>query len=114
MSKRVFVSGPYTLGDVAVNVKNAMDAGNDLINAGFYPFVPHLSHFMHMAHPQQYEKWLELDLRFLECCDVLVRLSGDSSGADKEVAHARKLGIPVYFSLVEFFFEQHTKMNFQR
>jgi hypothetical protein len=99
MSKKVFVSGPYTLGDVAVNVKNAMDVGNDLINMGYYPFVPHLSHFMHMANPQPYETWLFLDLKFLECCDARIRIGGESNGADKEVAHARKLGIPVYFNL---------------
>lgn len=30
---RVYVSGPYTKGDVAQNVKNAIDAGQTLIKA---------------------------------------------------------------------------------
>ena len=38
-----------------------------------------------------------LDLRLVERCDVLVRLPGDSAGADREVAHARRRGIPVGF-----------------
>lgn len=93
---KVYVAGSYTKGDVAVNVKNALDAANLLVEAGFYPFVPHLTHFWHMAHPRPYEFWLELDNLFLPACDALLRLPGESSGADKEVELAIKLKIPVF------------------
>lgn len=99
--KKVFVSSPYTIGDTALNVKTQIDAGNELINLGFAPFLPLLSHFQHMAHPQPYEKWLQLDMQWLYVCDCVLRLPGESSGADKEVEMAELLDIPVYYSIEE-------------
>ena len=95
---RVYVAGPYTKGDVALNVKAAIEAGNRLLNAGFAPFVPHLTHFWHMLCPQPYETWLDLDNQFILCCEALLRLPGESSGAEKEVALALSLNIPVFYS----------------
>jgi hypothetical protein len=39
--------------------------------------------------------------RLLELCDGVLRLPGDSRGADQDVAIARDRGIPVWFSLNE-------------
>jgi len=39
--------------------------------------------------------------RLLEHCDAVLRLPGDSRGADQDVAIARERGIPVYFDLDE-------------
>ena len=39
--------------------------------------------------------------RLLERCDGVLRLPGDSRGADQDVAIARRRGIPVYTSLAE-------------
>jgi hypothetical protein len=58
--------------------------------------VPHLTHFWHLVSPHEYEFWLKLDLEFLTVCDCLVRLPGESSGADREVARAECLCIRVY------------------
>ncbi len=99
--KRIFVSGPYTLGDVAQNVKNSMDVSNDLISLGFAPFCPHLTHFLHMNKFQPYEKWLEIDLAFLRVCDALIRIPGESNGADKEVEFAKKLNIPIVYNIAD-------------
>lgn len=94
--KRIYVAGPYTHGDVALNVRNACGAAASLAALGFAPFVPHLAHFWHMMFPRPYEEWLALDLAFLPTCDALLRLPGPSSGADGEVAEAHRLGIPVF------------------
>ncbi len=99
--KRIFISGPYTLGDVAQNVKRAMDTANTLIDLGYAPFCPHLTHFLHMNHSQPYEKWLEIDIAFLEVCDCLLRLPGESKGADAEVELALRLGIHVVYDISE-------------
>lgn len=93
---RVYVAGPYTKGDVAVNVRNAIMAANRLADCGFAPFVPHLLHFWHMVCPRPYEFWCDLDNQFLPFCDALFRLPGESSGSDKEEELARSLGIPVF------------------
>lgn len=97
--KKIYIAGPYTKGDVAVNVKNAMDAANELMNLGFAPYCPHLTHFMHINNPQPYEKWLELDNQFVPVCDALLRLEGESSGADKEMDLARNNGLLIFFSI---------------
>lgn len=101
MIARIYIAGPYTQGDVAVNVRNAYEAANHLANLGFAPFVPHATHFWHMLFPRPYEFWLELDNQFLPCCAGLLRLPGPSTGADKEVSLAQTLGIPVFTEIDE-------------
>jgi hypothetical protein len=96
MIARVYVAGPYSSGDVAVNVREAYAAANRLADLGFAPFVPHATHFWHMLFPRPYEFWLELDNQFLPLCEAVLRLPGQSNGADKEVQLARKLDIPVF------------------
>lgn len=99
MKARVYVAGPYTQGDVAVNVRNAYEAANQLADLGFAPFVPHATHFWHMLFPRPYEFWLHLDNQFLPCCEAVIRLPGPSNGADKEVQRAQELNIPVFTEL---------------
>jgi hypothetical protein len=93
---RVYIAGPYTVGDVGFNVSTAIVAAHYLMNAGHHPYVPHLSHFMHIFAPRSYEDWFALDVAWLERSDVLVRLPGESPGGDREVMIAKELGIPVY------------------
>src|SRR6185436_16045859 len=98
---RVYIASPYTKGDVAVNVKTSMDVADQLIGQGYAPFSPLYSHFQHMAHPRPYETWINLDLAWVQCCHVLLRLPGESSGADGEVEYAKKLNIPIVYSIGE-------------
>lgn len=93
---RIYIAGPYTHGDVAVNVRTAMEAGDAIINAGHSPFVPHLYHFMHMHRPHAYNVWAELDMSWIEACHAMFRIDGKSDGADAEVAYAEQLGLPVF------------------
>ena len=97
----VYIAAPYTLGDVAVNVRRAIQAADELIEAGFIPYVPHLTHFWHIVSPKLWDFWLELDLCFLLKCDCVLRLNGESKGADREVEIANKAQIPVYHSVSE-------------
>ena len=53
--------------------------GDDVFNAYQYP----------VAH------------RLLECCDAVLRIPGESRGADLDVARARQLGLPVYTDVNE-------------
>lgn len=98
-SRLVYIAGPYTKGDVAQNVRNAILAADRLAKAGYVPFIPHLTHFWHLLCPHEWEFWLEQDLHWLEACDCVLRLPGESIGADREVEHAQELGIPVYLSI---------------
>lgn len=99
--KYVYIAGPYSKGDVVINVRNAVLAADLLLKSGFVPYVPHLSHLWHTISPHPADFWYDYDLEWLRKCDCLVRLDGESAGADAEVAFARKHGIPVYYSVLE-------------
>lgn len=98
---KVYIASPYTKGDVAINVKRQLDCFDDLMTLGFAPFAPLYSHFQHMAHPRPYQDWIEMDKVWVEACDCLLRLDGESSGADGEVKLALELGKPVFYSIKE-------------
>ncbi len=98
---KIYVAGPYTKGDPVMNTRNTIMAAEELVRMGHVPYIPHLSMFWHVVAPHPYEFWLEYDKAWLVCCNALLRLPGESSGADKEVALAHELGIPVYYSLDE-------------
>jgi len=97
----VYIAAPYTKGDVAQNINRVIKVADELVTKGYIPYLPHLTHFWHLVSPKPYGFWIEYDTRFLLKCDCVLRLEGESWGADKEVTIARKLGIPVYFSIEE-------------
>lgn len=102
----VYIASPYTKGDVAINVKTQLDCVNKLMDSGFAPFAPLYSHFQHMAHPRPYEDWMKVDFEWVLRCDCLLRLPGESSGADREVKLAKENYKKVFFSvdeLINFF-----------
>ena len=92
----IYISCPYTKGDVAQNVRNSILASEYIIACGHLPYNPLLSHFHHMISPQTYEYWMALDLKLIYKMDAVIRLKGESLGADRECELARKLGIPVF------------------
>lgn len=98
---RIYVAGPYSKGDVVVNVREAILAGNTLRALGYAPFIPHLSMFWHLQIPHPIEYWYAYDLEWLEVCDAVFRLPGESAGADREVERAKELGLPIYTSWME-------------
>ena len=96
---RIYIAGPYTDGDVAVNVHKAIEAATKLLELGHTPFVPHLTHFWHLVTPQDYDIWAKWDMVWLEFCEAVLRLPGLSPGADKECAWALANGLTVYMDI---------------
>lgn len=99
---RVYIGGPITLGHMIDNIRTAIQAATVIRDLGHAPYVPHLSLLWDLVCPRPYEDWLALDLEWLAVCDCLVRLPGESPGADREVAEARRLGLPVYEGVEAF------------
>lgn len=66
---------------------------------GLIPLIPHLTHLWEKQFPHPYQIWLDYDMHWLRKCDIVYRFPGESNGADKEVEEARRLNIPVVFSL---------------
>lgn len=98
---RIYIAGPYSKGDVALNVKAAIYAGDYVARLGHIPFIPHLTHFWHLIISHEYEFWMKQDLYWLEMCDALLRLDGESSGADREVENAKFCGMKIYYSIYD-------------
>lgn len=104
----VFVAMPYsgaTPEEVHQNVCRAMLIGDALVQKGHIPFVPHLTHFMHLYYlglrgeSYDYETWMRITLTMVSRCDSLYHVT--SPGADRERALAEDLGLPIYTDLSE-------------
>ena len=91
---RVYVAGPYSRDPIG-GARGAIEAAHALLDAGHQPYVPHLTLLLDLARHRPYEEWLALDLAWLAQCEAVLRLPGDSLGADREVARARELGLTV-------------------
>ena len=99
MRPRVYVAGPISKGDRAENIRRGVEAGLRLLSAGCAPFIPHLSMYAEpeaLAGTPRYEDWLSSDFAWIAVCAAVLHLSGESAGADREVAFARALRVPVY------------------
>lgn len=97
--KRIYCAGPYSQGNPLLNVQWAIFTGNLLMDKGFHPFIPHLSHYWDQVQVRAYEDWMEWCLNWVSCCDALLRIPGISPGSDREVLRAGELKLPVYFSV---------------
>ena len=106
---KVYIAGPYSLGDVGCNIKKVLSVADKLIERGYMPYIPHLAHFWHICSPKSYDFWLSLGITYMLCCDAVLRISGESFGAEKEILYAKKYNIPVFYSiekLGEYFYAQ--------
>ena len=92
---RIFISSPYTVGDTCENVRRQHDAFRTLIDLGHVPFAPLFSHYQQLIHPMGWEAWMDWCLQWVEQSQLVLRLPGESRGADIECARARELVIPV-------------------
>ncbi len=100
---RVYLAGPISrpdggTGQSAENVRRVIALADVLMARGHAPFVPHLSVFwQYISGPKSHEAWLAMDSQWIPVCDALMRVLGESPGADEEEALAKKLGIPVTY-----------------
>lgn len=98
---RVYIASPYTLGDTGLNVNVHANAFQELLNHGFIPFAPLHYHLQHLIYPRPYMDWFNLGLQWLDVCDCILRLPGESVGATNEVDYATKRGIMVFYDIKE-------------
>lgn len=106
---RVYIAGPISNGEdskmgyqaVVDNIRNAILLGGRIADMGHSPLVPHLTHFWNLIDPRAYTDWLRIDDAWVKVSDVVFRMPGASVGADREVALAVSLGIPVVYNMDE-------------
>ncbi len=99
--KLIYIASPYSIGDQVLNVRRQVETADKLLELGYIPFCPCLTHFWHYLSPKPQEEWLRIDSEILSRCDAVLRLNGISAGANKEVSLAIDLKIPVYYSIEE-------------
>jgi hypothetical protein len=109
---RIYIAGPYQARDCTMhgaplmtqrNVDRAIRAFHRLKREGHEPFVPHLSHYIHIhaSCPEDYgEWWYGYDLTFLDhWAEAIYMLNGfsDSKGARLELKRAMENGLEIMF-----------------
>ena len=108
---KIFVAGPYSpirgsLHDAARtanhNTLRAIQAGISLMQKGHYPFIPHLTHFIHIQSDRAFSKavYRKYDIIWLKHCDALYFI-GPSEGANRELRFAQKHKLRIFRSLWE-------------
>ena len=102
------------------NTVNAIDYGVDVINRGHLPYIPHLSHFIHLYGKEtlSYEYYTKADIEWLKDCDAILYYNpkiGDSKGADNELKIAIDSGKTVFFTPYEIpYYVPVKKQSFSR
>ena len=93
----VYIASPYSGIDAEAAVRAQVLVASQLIKLGFAPLWPLCGHYVDDAVPgyHTYQEWLSVDLSLVERCDALLRLGGESKGADMEEARAVEFGLPV-------------------
>ena len=99
----VYISGPITKGDRSHNLHQAHVAHERLMLGGFAPINPMLSIQLPFAWKPEFphELWIECDLPLVLVSDAVLRLPGESRGADEEVDFAKRMGVPVFTDIAD-------------
>jgi len=100
---QIYVAGP--LGDECDwerNVGNALCWAEQLAEIPrVLPHVPHLKTLWHGVYRHGVEHWMRMCLAEVQRSDGLFRVVGKSPNADREVAFAKVIGLPVFNTLAE-------------
>ena len=97
----IYLAGRFSRGDVGENINNVIKIADKLVKMGYIPVIPHLLFFWDLISPKPHQFWLDYDLHFIEVCDAILRLPGESLGADSEVRYGERLGKKIYYSIEE-------------
>ena len=108
---KIYLAGPYTPSggdphDAArvahQNTLKAIKSGVEVIKKGHDPFIPHLTHYIHLEteEPLPAEFYYEYDMVWLQYCDALLYL-GASRGANRELKWAEERGLKIFRSTDE-------------
>ncbi|MDN3445429.1 DUF4406 domain-containing protein [Microbacterium sp. APC 3901] len=108
----ILIAGPYrsgTGGDpalIARNLERLEEAAAPIHRLGHVPMIGEwvalpILRGMDEADAADGDVMYETAHRLLQHCDAVLRLPGDSAGADKDVEIALERGLPVYRSIEE-------------
>ena len=98
---RVYIASPYTKGDPKRNVLRQIEAAEYIVKMcpGISCYLPLLNHYWHRYYAHDWEFWMGQVTPWIMCSHALLRLWGESVGADKEVELARQWAVPAFFTI---------------
>lgn len=113
--KVVYIAGPMTSsGDYKTNIRLGVKVMRALMKMGYSVICPQLSGLTdfdtvawkarELTGDLTHDDWYEMDLELVRRSDLLLRLPGESRGADKEVAEAERRGIKVYHKVCDIWY----------
>jgi hypothetical protein len=111
----ILIAGPYRSGTdddpdrMAANLRRLEEAAWPIFQAGHVPMIGewvalpvlHSAGATGPLDPLAEQVMYPTAQRLLAHCDAVLRLPGESAGADQDVAIARRRGLPVYHRLQE-------------
>lgn len=105
----IMVAGPWGLGtrseeEKAANLRRMNEAALEVFNLEHVPIIgvnAALPLLLEAPIERHREIMMGVSLALAERCDAILRLPGESSGADEEVAVLRAAGKPVWYSISE-------------
>ena len=110
----ILIAGPYKSGTggnpdaMAANLRNLEAAAWPIFEAGHIPMIGEWVALpvLRSAGVTALDALADYVLyptaqRLLQHCDAVLRLPGQSAGADQDVATAQRLGLPVYHDVAE-------------
>jgi hypothetical protein len=98
----VYVAAPYSRPDPVENTHRLIKFVDLLVDEGLVtPIAPHLTMLWHVVTPRPIEFWYSYDIAILARCDAVYRIEGESVGADREVAYAQDLSLPVFHAVAD-------------
>lgn len=117
--KRVYVAGKYSDDNVLSvlgNIGRGIKLCKDLFLMGYAPFCPWLDHqyVLHMTDDERkaltVPMFHEYSMAWLEVSDCVVVIPdriASSRGVQAELAKARELGMPIFYSIEEMLDYEH-------
>lgn len=98
---KVYFAAPYTNPDPAVNVPLYFETvalycefyKRETGDCRIVPIMPHAFHYLDARCPASYDEWMSIDKELIKSANMLIRLPGESAGAEIEVNYARMNGI---------------------
>jgi hypothetical protein len=106
----ILIAGPYrsgTNGDpgaIAANLRRLEEAAAPIYRLGHIPMIGEwvalpIARGFHADEAPDVDVLYDTARMLLARCDAVLRLPGESAGADQDVAIARERGLPVYYRL---------------
>lgn len=107
----VYIACPMTKGNWTANVQAAARVSRDLMRKGYCVFNPTGSWLADLVEKTEPDVWIENDFGLIAVSDCILRLPGESEGADRELDFAARNGCPIFLELGELYRDMPNEME---